>query len=229
MTRRSWKGLLGLCLATGLGGAVVVEHYLRDWQMRPELWMYRDKPGDLSAEQLSNGSVGVPAADFTLPKLQQNGEIHLADLWSRKPVVILFGSFSCDIFDEHIQNLQALADIYGDQVEFLIVIGHEAGHRNVPVAFLYEQADLQHETSKERLQRSCRAAGYLHISMNIVGDREDRSAERAYQGFPMRLVVIERGGTIILNAGKETPTVRNLNQFGYWLKNYLAGFSAASK
>jgi hypothetical protein len=59
----------------------------------------------------------------------------------------------------------------------------------------------------------------------MVGDREDRSMERAYQAFPMRLVVIERGGTIILNAGKEMPTVRNVNQFGYWLKNYLASVS----
>src|SRR5262249_15651787 len=157
---------------------------------------------------------GGPAPDLWLPNLRKPGQIHLAELWSQKPLVLLFGSFSCDIFDEQIKPMQNLYDTYHDQMEFLMLCVLEARHDNVSTRVLYEQAELENETIDNREQRSCRAADYLHFTVPMASDREDRKAEMAYQGFPTRIVVVDTGGKIALNAGIFTRTLRTSGQFG---------------
>jgi hypothetical protein len=89
------------------------------------------------------------------------------------------------------------------------------------VSFLYGPEDFTHDAVDVRCRRSAQVAAYLHITVPTVVDPDDRRAELSYEGWPMRLVVVARGGRVVLNASKTTLTVRNLNQFGYWLKNYL--------
>jgi hypothetical protein len=228
----SWKTLLCLSLSVGaaIAGALWLEQFLfqrrmgmiadGSWNTGPT-WTYEEKLAGLSSRTVNDLPAGGPAPDLWLPNLRKQGQIHLAELWRRKPLVLLFGSFSCDIFDEQIKPMQALYDTYHDQMEFLMVCIREAGHDNVSARFLYERADLENETIDHREQRSCRAADYLHFTIPMASDREDRKAEMAYQGFPTRIVVVDTGGKIVLNAGIFTRTMRTSGQFGVWLKDYL--------
>jgi hypothetical protein len=232
MRIRSWKTLLCLSLSLGaaIAGAVLLEQFLFQRKMSmiangsstPDAsFTSQEKLAMLSSREVNDLPAGGLAPDLLLPNLRQPGQIHLAELWSQKPLVLLFGSFSCDIFDEIMRPTQALYETYQDRMEFLIVCIREAGHENVSARFLYEQVDLENETIDNREQRSCRAADYLHITIPMASDREDRKAELAYHGYPTRIVVVDTGGKIVLNAGIFTQTVRTSGQFGIWLKGYL--------
>lgn len=232
MRIRSRKTLLCLSLSLGaaIAGAVLLEQFLflRKMSMTANVsWTpdasstIQEKLAVLSSREVNDLPVGGLAPDLLLPNLRQPGQIHLAELWSQKPLVLIFGSFSCDVFDELMRPMQALHETYQDRMEFLIVCIREAGHKNVSARFLYEKVDLQNETIDNREQRSCRAADYLHITIPMASDREDRKAEMAYLAFPMRIVVVDTGGNIPLNAGIFTRTVRPSDQFGFWLKGYL--------
>jgi hypothetical protein len=227
-----WKTLLCLTLsvAAAIAGAIWLEQFLVQRKMRMiadgswntgPVWTYEEKLAALSSRTENDLPTGGPAPDLWLPNLRKPGQIHLAEWWRHKPLVLLFGSFSCDIFDEQIKPMQALYEAYHDQVEFLMVCVREAGHENVSTRFLYEQADLENETIENREQRASRAADYLHFTIPMASDRQDRKAELAYQGFPTRIVVVDTGGKIVLNAGIFTRTLRTSGQFGVWLKDYL--------
>jgi hypothetical protein len=232
MSIRSRKTLLCLSLSLGaaIAGAILLEQFLFQRKMtmianesstQDASWAYQKMLAMHSSRDVNDLPAGGLAPDLLLPNLRQPGQIHLAELWSQKPLVLVFGSFSCDIFDELLRPMQALYETYQDRMEFQIVCIREAGHENVSARFLYEQVDLENETIDNRDQRSCRAADYLHITMPMAGDREDRKAELAYQGFPTRIVVVDTGGKIVLNAGIFTRTARTSGQFGIWLKDYL--------
>jgi hypothetical protein len=219
-----------LSLGAAIAGAILLEQFLFQRKMSmnangsstPDAsFTYQKMLAMYSSREVNDLPAGGLAPDLLLPNLRQPGQIHLAELWSQKPLVLIFGSFSCDIFDELMKPMQALYETYQDRMEFLIVGIREAGHDNVTARFLYEQVDLENETIDTREQRSCRAADYLHITIPMASDREDRKAESAYQGFPTRIVVVDTGGKIVLNAGIFTRTVRTSGQFGLWLKAYL--------
>src|SRR5262245_43750032 len=215
---RIWKTLLCLSLSVGAAvvGAVWLEQFLVQRKMRMiadgswntgPTWTYEERLAGLSSRTVNDLPAGGPAPDLWLPNLRRPGQIHLAELWRQKPLVLLFGSFSCDVFDEQIKPMQALYETYQDQVEFLMVCVREAGHENVSARFLYEQTDLENETIDQREQRSCRAADYLHFTIPMASDREDRKAELAYQAFPTRIVVVDTSAKIVLNAGIFTRTL----------------------
>jgi hypothetical protein len=190
--------------------------------------VFRDQPQDLGVWALNDRPVGQPATDLTLRRLGGEGQVRLSDLWKGRPLVLLFGSYSCDVFDAQVTSVQKLYEEYRGRAEFLLVHVREAGHRDTPVGFLYGQDDGFHDAPAVRCERSARAADYLKVTIPAVIDLDDRRAELAYSAWPMRLVVVGRGGRVVLNASKATLTVRNLNQFGYWLKNYLAAEGHAS-
>src|SRR5262249_1230589 len=70
---------------------------------------------------------GQPAPPFTLPKVADDGELSLTSLRGQ-PVVLAFGSFTCNLLMDQMPKLQALHRVYGDRAAFVFVHVTEAGH-----------------------------------------------------------------------------------------------------
>src|SRR5262245_51796819 len=116
-------GCLGVALA-----AVLVVNYIGPRAKQSE-------PPAVPAIQTGEGyawptpalAVGQPAPDVTLPVLTGEGQVSLMALRGR-PVVLVFGSFTCDVFCRQFGQVRELADAYRDQVAFVFVYVTDAGH-----------------------------------------------------------------------------------------------------
>jgi thiol-disulfide isomerase/thioredoxin len=74
-------------------------------------------------ETLRQGDV---APDFTLQSPDGRQSVHLADLRGQKPVVLIFGSYTCPPFRDVYPSLERLHQAYGDRVAFYYVYIREA-------------------------------------------------------------------------------------------------------
>ncbi len=85
--------LLALCSGVALEGAAVATAVMSG--LVP--WAGTPAPAHLNSETMRakylGGFVGTRAPDFTLPALSDGHPVHLADHWSRRPLVLVFGSF----------------------------------------------------------------------------------------------------------------------------------------
>jgi hypothetical protein len=154
--------------------------------------------------------IGDPAPDFTLPRADSSGPTRLRDLVGRKPVVLVFGSLSCTLFD---RCRPALARLYQDnhaRAEFLFVNIREAAQHVSGLEFLIpagQREEWPEETvcrcSLEEHRRAVRKAlARTGFPLPTVIDREDEEVMYQYGAFPMRLVVVDAGGRVALDLGR---------------------------
>ena len=66
------------------------------------------------------------APDFTLDTDDGKDHVTLSKLVGEKPLVLIFGNFTCGPFREHAGSLYVLARRYRDRANFLIVYTREA-------------------------------------------------------------------------------------------------------
>ncbi len=71
-------------------------------------------------------SVGMPAPDFTLRTVDGKEEITLSKLVGPKPVVLIFGNFTCGPFRSQAGNVEKLYRRYKDRATFVMVYVREA-------------------------------------------------------------------------------------------------------
>ena len=151
--------------------------------------------------------VGSVAPDFTVAGAIDKREVHLTDFRNKKPVVLLFGSFGCDVFCGQLPRLIKLHRAYQDQIEFLFVYIKEAPHKNL----------LPPPTAAEKgLGRISRGLRHFHIDFAcLLGNR---TVYEAYRPYPLRLVIVDRNGRIALDAGVGLPKGWDLDRVESVLK-----------
>src|SRR5262245_61177796 len=74
--------------------------------------------------------VGRPAPDFVLPELRSGEPVRLSDSWGKRPLVLIFGSFSCPRLFGHLDEIRKLHEEYAGRVDFRLVYVREAFHDN---------------------------------------------------------------------------------------------------
>jgi hypothetical protein len=137
--------------------------------------------------------IGSPAADFTLPLVQERRPLRLTDLRrGGKPVVLIFSSFTCDAFDDHQPYFARLMRDYGDRAEFLLVVVREAEHSLPGLEFLLTPP----EDREHRHRLVAQAIEVRRWTVPTVLDTDDALAETAYKAFPLRLVIVNPEGRI---------------------------------
>jgi len=134
-------------------------------------------------------SVGSAAPDFTLPNALDRHPVHLAEYRGKRPVVLLFGSFGCDVFCNQLARVNKLYQAYKDRAEFLFVYITEAPHTVLPPP---TEAD-------KKLGHIPRGLRYFNISFPCLLGNKD--VEEAYSPFPTRLLIVDWAGRIALDAG----------------------------
>ncbi|MFM7051997.1 MAG: deiodinase-like protein [Planctomycetota bacterium] len=159
---------------------------------------------------------GSLAPDFTLSDASGANPVALRSLRG-KPTVLVFGSCTCPQFVRSTRATGALYQRYQGRVNFLMVYGREA-HPTDGWAIEGNRFKVTQPTTIE--ERRAAARGFvkeLGIAMPLVVDTIEGDAERLYDPFPNRVVVIDAEGRIAhigargpqstLNSAREVPVV----------------------
>jgi hypothetical protein len=191
-TKTRFRALALLCLATGIAGTVSVAalllagpHGEAGGASVPSLASPWGPPERFAA----NLPVGSPAPDFELARLRDGRPVRLSSFRGREPVVLIFGSLSCDCFGAQSDALEHLYQGSRGRAEFLLVYIAEA-HVRIPG-----------EPQPARAERVWRELSSRRLTLPVVLDDPEGRAAAEYNAWPRRLVVVGADGRVALDAG----------------------------
>jgi hypothetical protein len=168
--------------------------------------------------------LGEPARDLTLSPLSSSGEVQLHSLLGRKPLVLVFGSLTCNLFYDHVPALEHLYQAYHDRADFLLVYLREAGHPMPGVEFLLPPGGAGQSSPRlpreEHRLAARRAMAVVGLHLPTALDTEDGQAMTRYAAFPLRLVVLDAGGRVALDLGRGTVRPWDLGLVEHWLRDH---------
>jgi hypothetical protein len=146
--------------------------------------------------------VGEEAPDFTLPDIRTGEMVTLSEVLTDKPMVLIFGSWGCNVFCGQFSKLAMLEQAYRGRAEFLFVEVMDAPHE-LPheLSAAYAAAGYHTRELRDTLPRAAFAANVMGSPFRQLLDTVDGDACWKYKAFPERLVLIQ-GGKIIYDAGQ---------------------------
>lgn len=153
---------------------------------------------------LPGPSLGEVGMDFTLKTLEGQA-VTLSRLCSEKPVVLIFGNFTCGPFRAEAGNLERLYERYGEQFHFLVVYVREAHpsdgwamRRNEAAEIVLPQP-LKYE-ERSAVARQCRS--FMGDRIPLVVDEMDDPVGREYSGMPSRLYLLDAERRVVFKSGR---------------------------
>jgi hypothetical protein len=149
-------------------------------------------------------ATGNPAPDFPLVPLDGGTVGCLRDLRGKTPVVLLFGSFGCNVFCQNLSRFTQLARDYRDRAAFYFVYCPEGPHKDF-------FPSLPGEDPPARVRRGLKQFG---VSIPCVLGND--IVQTAFDTFPARVVVLDRSGRIALDLGR--PSEWKEGDLETWLK-----------
>lgn len=151
--------------------------------------------------------VDEPAPDFTLPSVDGDRDVSLSSYQRRtgKPVVLVFGNFTCGPFRSQAGNVEKLFRRYRDRVGFLLVYVREAHPTDGWHMFdnFRQGYTLDQPTTfggRVEVAQQCRAT--LDLDLPMLVDRIDDPVGTLYSGMPARLYLIDRDGRVAFKSGR---------------------------
>lgn len=145
------------------------------------------------------------APDFTLKKVDDGTEVTLSKVVGPRPVVLIFGNFTCGPFRRQGGNLEKLFERYKDRATFLMVYVREPhpidGWRmdaNDSVGVSVRQP----QNYDERLGVATLCNKTLQLGFPMLVDTMDDAVNNRYSGIPSRLYLIDRQGKIAFKNGR---------------------------
>jgi len=150
-------------------------------------------------------AVGEPAPDFTLRTFDGSSEVTLSKLVGPKPVVLVFGNFTCGPFRMHSGNVEKVYRRYKDRATFLMVYvreAHPADGWHMESNEVVGVSLPQPTTYEERVEVAGRCRNHIRFDMPFLVDEIDDRVGATYSGMPSRLYVIDRFGTVAYKSGR---------------------------
>jgi hypothetical protein len=216
--RESLAGVLSLCLVVAClvaSAAVVVLDLLDD--ASKDLPVTAQGPSAPADYHAATAPLDTPAPDFTLPRLDTGKPLHLADLFHRRPVVLIFGSFGCGYFCGRLDQVRKLQEKYGGQVDFLFVYINNQHPEPAPLQAVLADPAMPPDAPVNRLARIRAGMRYFGLSLTCVVDRDDDRVQQAYHAFPARLVIVDRAGKVAFDSGSILSSGLNPTGAAAWL------------
>lgn len=142
---------------------------------------------------------GDPAPDFTLQSPQGGQSTRLAEFRGVKPVVLIFGSYTCPPFRDVYPTLERLYQTYGDAVAFRYIYIREAHAEDgwkMPRNQREGIAIKDPQTMAERIQVAQKACAFFKTAIPGLVDTIDDATDRAYAAWPSRIFLVAANGTI---------------------------------
>ncbi len=149
--------------------------------------------------------VGDSAPDFTLKTNDGKAEITLSKLVGTKPVVLVFGSFTCGPFRSQTGNIEKLFHRFKDRATFVMVYVRDAHPTD---GWRMESNDrlgaitAQPKTYDERVAVAQKCGRVLSVAFPMLVDTIDDAVGTRYSGMPGRLYVIDRDGKVAFKSGR---------------------------
>lgn len=169
---------------------------------------------------------GDMAPDFALHSPDGKQTVRLSDFRGKKPVVLIFGSYTCPPFRDVYPKLERLHADYGEQVAFFYVYIREAHAedgwkmpRNVREGISIKDP----KNMAERVQVAKQACAFFKTSIPGLVDTMDDATDRAYAAWPSRMFVVDEDGKLAVHGDPGPrglrPAVRAIEA---WLKQHAA-------
>jgi thiol-disulfide isomerase/thioredoxin len=150
-------------------------------------------------------SLGEKAPDFTLKTNDGSKELTLSKLVGPKPVILVFGNFTCGPFRNQAGNVEKLFQMYKDRATFVMVYVREAhpidgwamdSNDRVGVAL------AQPKTYDERVSVAQTCGTRLGLNVPMLVDTIDDAVGARYSGMPSRLYLIDHEGKVAYKSGR---------------------------
>ncbi len=163
--------------------------------------LFRGEVGSLN----EGPKVDEPAPDFRLTTQDGKRTIRLSEQLGSKPIVLVFGNFTCGPFRSMFPMVDELAQRYQDDAIFLAVYVREAHPSD---GWLMESNTkvgvkvAQPTTFTERVAVAQQCNAKLKYSMPLLVDEIHDPVGNAYSGMPARLYVIDPDGKVAYKGGR---------------------------
>ena len=149
--------------------------------------------------------VDDPAPDFELMTQDSSRKIRLSEQIGSKPIVLVFGNFTCGPFRSFYPMVDELSQRYQNEATFLAVYVREAHpsdgwvmESNTKVGVKIVQP--QNFAERKSVAQQCYAK--LKYSMPLLVDEINDPVGNAYSGMPARLYVIDTDGKVTYKGGR---------------------------
>ncbi len=141
--------------------------------------------------------VGETAPDFQLYSLKRKEFTTLSALRSKKPVVLIFSSWTCNVFMESTIGLAELAREFEDRVEFVFVYIREAhpgagGFENIPDPL----------NDEERLEAARKFKAQTRFPIEILVDTHNDATATRWAAWPLRVYAVDTNGVVIYSGAQ---------------------------
>ena len=150
-------------------------------------------------------AAGEPAPDFTLKTVDGKQDVTLSKLVGPKPVVLIFGNFTCGPFRSQAGNVEKLHRRYRDRATFVMVYVREAhpidgwrmeSNDRVEVSI----AQPRNDAERIRVARTC--SKRLELGMPMLVDTIGDTVGARYSGMPSRLYLLDHRGRVAYKSGR---------------------------
>ncbi len=163
--------------------------------------LFRGEVGSLN----EGPKVDEVAPDFQLTTQDGNRTIRLSEQFGSKPIVLVFGNFTCGPFRSFYPMVDELCQRYQNEATFLAVYVREAHpsdgwlmESNTKVGV--KVAQPQNFAERKAVAQQCYAK--LKYSMPLLVDEINDPVGHAYSGMPARLYVIDADGKVTYKGGR---------------------------
>lgn len=169
---------------------------------------------DILLKGLAAGEVGSPlegpaigdaAPDFTLKSSDGEVTVRLADVLGKKPVVLVFGNYTCGPFRTLYQGVEDVHGRFHGDADFLAVYVREAHPTDgwkMKSNEMVGVAVAQPKSYDERVAVASQCRKLLKTSMPLLVDDISDTTGHTYSGMPARLYVIDREGKVAYKSGR---------------------------
>ncbi len=198
-------GLLSACAMVAAAATFALDRYrAAEWEReivagRPAADRTLMPVPDIARWRPTLLAPGTGAPPFSLVEVRTGGRVSLDDCRGR-PVVLLLGSFGCNVFCGQLGELLRLHDTCKDRADFFFVAIRDAGHPGPKTSPLAGDPDLGATTPAARLRLIRKGLGFYKVPFPTLLD-EDGQVERAYDAYPQRLVIVGADGLVVFDGG----------------------------
>lgn len=149
--------------------------------------------------------VGDAAPDFTLKTNDGSKEMTLSKLVGPKPVILVFGNFTCGPFRNQAGNVEKLYQAYKERATFAMVYVREAHPLDGWAMDSNDRVGValpQPKTYDERVAVAQTCGNVLGLNVPMLVDTIDDAVGARYSGMPSRLYLIDSEGKVAYKSGR---------------------------
>lgn len=151
--------------------------------------------------------IGSEAPELVLFDPELEREVELEELIGEKPVVLLFGSYGCDVLYDHVEGVRSCLEDFGDRADFHFVYIREAHSEESNEES--EEPKLTPVIADPKLieERRVAAKKWMEeqgLSFRILIDSMEDRASTRWAGWPVRIYAVGEGRKV-LYSGKPGP------------------------